>query len=347
MDAVLLAARLLLAALFVIAAVGKLADLTGTRAMLARFGVPASLRHPGSIALPLLELIAAVALIPAGTAAAGAVGAALLLTTFTFALARVLARGDEVDCNCFGSAGSRPVTRMTVARNLALLGLALLVVFAGWGDPGPSAVAWIGDLDGTEAIGLAIAAVLAIACALNFAFSWQLMKQNGRLLATIEELRSADAGDAGTGLQPGDPVPGFDLAALGGGRLQLDALLQPGAGLTIVFSDPDCAACDPLLPAIGRLQADPSNPRPLVVISQGEIEGIRAKAGEHGLGPVLLQDDFAYAYSLGVGGMPAVVQIAADGTLEAKPALGTERVAETLETAEHGELGPVLQRARG
>ena len=310
--------------------------------MLVRFGVPRSLRHPGSIGLPLAELAIAVALIPTATAAAAGLAAAALLTAFTFALILVLARGEEVECNCFGSAGSRPVTRLTVARNLALLALALFVAIAGWDDPGTSAVAWIGELSDAEAVGLALIALLAVACALNFAFSWQLMKQNGRLLATIEELRG---GGSPIGLQPGERVPGFDLPALGGGRLQLEGLLQPGAGLTILFSDPRCAACDPLLPEIGRMQADPAHARPIVIISQGDPEEIRSKAGEHGLDPILLQPDFSYARSLGVNGMPALVQVGPDGTLESEPALGTEKAAEALARRHQGTgLGAVVQR---
>ena len=344
MGAVLLTFRVVLAVLFVIAAAGKLADLTGTRAMLTRFGVHVRLRHPASIALPTLELVVALMLIPTATAAAGAVVASVLLATFTIALVRVLAKGEQVDCNCFGSAGSRPVTRMTVARNLVLLGLALFVALAGWNDSGSSAIAWIGDLSGAGAAGFVAIVLLAIACALNFAFSWQLMKQNGRLLATIEDLR---AGADRPGLKPGDPVPGFELPALGGGRLQLEDLLRSGAGATIVFSHPGCAACDPLLPLIGRLQADPSHVQPLVVISQGAVDDIRAKAEEHGLEPVLLQDDFSYALSLGIAGLPSLVGIAPDGTLATEPVLGTELASAALEATEQGAGGllPVLGRA--
>jgi uncharacterized membrane protein YphA (DoxX/SURF4 family) len=56
MSDVILAIRLLLAAVFVVAGVGKLVDLDGSRRSLAGFGVPAFLRPAVSLLLPLLEL---------------------------------------------------------------------------------------------------------------------------------------------------------------------------------------------------------------------------------------------------------------------------------------------------
>ena len=166
---ILLIARLAFAAVFVVAATGKLVGHARTIETLAEFGVPAPLRRPAAIALPLAELAIAVALLPAATAAWAALGATLLLAAFTSAVLRVLARGGEVDCNCFGPVGSSRITRWTAVRNFLLLGIAATVGIAGQFDPGPSAVAWIGDLDTSQAaaIGAGVAIVLAT---LNFAF---------------------------------------------------------------------------------------------------------------------------------------------------------------------------------
>ena len=166
---ILLVARLALAAVFAVAAVGKLLNRVRTSETLAEFGVPAPLRGPAAIALPLAELAIAGALLPAATAAWAALGAALLLAAFTSAVMRVLARGDDVDCNCFGPLGPSRITVWTAVRNLVLLAVAATVAVAGQFDPGPSVVAWIGALDVAEAaaIGAGLAIVLA---ALNFAF---------------------------------------------------------------------------------------------------------------------------------------------------------------------------------
>src|SRR5262245_41806355 len=144
MPTALLVARLVLAAVFATAAIAKLRAPERTAETLADFRVTRPLIAPATYALPVAELAIAVLLIPAATAGAAALAAAVLLAAFSTAIGRVLARGEEVDCNCFGAAGSRPVGRGTLARDVALFALAAFVALAGWDDGGASAVAWIG-----------------------------------------------------------------------------------------------------------------------------------------------------------------------------------------------------------
>lgn len=311
MDALLIVARLLLAAVFAVAAVGKLRDVAGTRRALAGFRVPARLRSPLSLGLPLLELAIAALLVPAPTARIGALAAAVLLLAFTVALISVLVRGEEVECNCLGSVSRRPVSALTVARNVALSAVAGFVALAG---PGASAVSWLDALSTTEAVGLGIAAALAVACAVNFAFSWQLLKQNGRLRVELAAIEGAEARETDLGAAIGDPAPAFGLASLAGEELSLRGLLEAGRGATVLFSDAACSACDPLLPTIGRLQRD-ERVGPVVMIVNGDVEAARVKAAEHGIAPVLFQEDFELARSYGVPGIPAVVRIGEDGRI--------------------------------
>lgn len=340
----LLVARLVLAAVFVVAAAGKLVSRSRTVETLTQFGVPASLRRPVAIALPLVELTIAIALLPDATAVPAAIAAALLLAVFTVAVVRVLARGDDVDCNCFGSVGSSPITRWTAVRNIVLLALATTIAIASQGDPGPSAVAWLGDLDAAEAAALA-AGVAIVLAALNFAFFWQLMRQNGRMLSEVAALKDRLEGAARAGTRPGDPAPSFNLPALGGGQLSLEQLLSAGRGAVIVVTDPGCGACDPLLPVIGRMQRDPDTPLPLVLISRGDSEDNRAKAAEHGLEPVLLEREYEVSRALGINGAPGAVRLDADGRYTAKPSMGAERVGILLD--ELSAATPVLTVHKG
>ncbi len=66
MDLVLLVARLLLAAVFAVAGLAKLADLSGSRQAVRDFGLPSRLAAPLGTLLPLAELGVAVALVPEG-----------------------------------------------------------------------------------------------------------------------------------------------------------------------------------------------------------------------------------------------------------------------------------------
>src|SRR2546421_6349865 len=102
MSLALLIARLLLAAVFLVAGLAKLADLAGSQQALRDFGVPAKLSTPFGVLLPLAELAVAVALVPTVSVWWGSLGALALLLIFVVGIAFNLARGRTPDCHCFG-----------------------------------------------------------------------------------------------------------------------------------------------------------------------------------------------------------------------------------------------------
>jgi peroxiredoxin/uncharacterized membrane protein YphA (DoxX/SURF4 family) len=342
---VLLACRLVLAAVLLVAAFAKLADRDGSRRSLEGFGVPAPLAPAAAVALPLLELIVAIALVPVATAWVGALAGAALLLAFSAVLAVTIARGADTDCRCFGRLSSKRVGPAMLARNLLLLAIAAFVAIAGAGDAGPSATAWLGDLSTAAALGLAVGVLVGVALALNFAFLVQLLKQNGRLWAELEELRGIAAGRPSV-VALGTPAPGFRLPDLAGRMVDLDDLLDGERGLLLVFSDPHCSACDPLLPEIARRQREPDAALRPLLVSLGSAEGIRAKVSDHGIDVVLLAgDDFEIAKSFGVTGMPGAVVLDAAGRVASEPALGTHRVMALLDEM-FGELRLVRVEGR-
>src|SRR5437764_1451984 len=119
MGVTLLAARLLLAAVFAVAALTKVADRAGTRQAIMNFGLPALLAGPLGLLLPAAELAVAVALVPTVSAWWGAIGAFTLLLLFSAGIGVNLARGRRPDCHCFGQLHSEPVGWPTLARNAA------------------------------------------------------------------------------------------------------------------------------------------------------------------------------------------------------------------------------------
>jgi peroxiredoxin len=301
-DTALLAARLLLAAVFASAAVSKLVDPRATATALAEFRVPRPLVRVGTRALPLVELAIAIALIPMATATWAAVVAAVLLAAFSSGVAGVLTRGERVDCNCFGAIGLGPVSRWTLLRDFVLLGLAAFVAIAGPGDTGATPLAWIGPF-----------AVAAIA---------------GVLFWSRPPERAASR------------APDFDLPALDGERVTLAELLAEGRGLMIVFGEPSCAECERSLAAVGRLQRDHRGDPPVIVVSRGDLDANRAKASEHGLVTVLLEDEFKLARSLGITGMPGAATLDADGRIAQAPALGARAVDELLGASRRRDSNP-------
>ncbi len=325
---IVLVSRLLLATVFAAAALGKLGRRAETEATIDAFGVPVTVRRPLALALPAIELAIAAALLPAASAPFAGVAALVLLLAFSAAVGRVLLRGEDVDCNCFGSLGPSRITRLTLARNLALLVPAAVVAGAGWVDSGPSAVAWVGDLDSAAAACVLGGAGLAVAV-LAIAFCWQLMRQNGRLLARLDALESGTPAGRGV-VGRGEPMPAFQMPDLSGRPVGLADLLAEDRDLLLVFTDPACHACHQLLPEIGRRQRDPGDGPRVVVLSRGDAEANAAEASEHGLGLVLLEQEFELANAVGIAGMPGAVLVDREGLVASDAAVGATRVEELL-----------------
>src|SRR5688572_10702333 len=128
MDTMLLVARVLLAGVFGVAGLAKLADRPGSRQALIDFGLPATLVRSLGLLLPLAELAVAAALLPLTTAWWGALGALALLLVFGVGIAGNLARGRRPACHCFGQLHSAPAGRATLLRNGVLAVLAGVLV---------------------------------------------------------------------------------------------------------------------------------------------------------------------------------------------------------------------------
>jgi peroxiredoxin len=334
-DVLSILARVLLAAVFLVAGLAKLADRAGSRQALLDFGLPAKLAEPGGVLLPLAELLVAVLLIPTATVWWGALGALALLLLFIGGIGYNLARGRTPDCHCFGQLHSAPAGWPTLARNAMLAAIAGFVVWQGQDHLQPSVVGWLGAL--TTSQGASLAAGLLF-LGLLLGEGWlllNLIRQNGRLLLRIEALEArlgaapaeSTAPQPVAGLPVGTSAPGFELASLDGAPLTLDALRAPGKSAMLVFSDPGCGPCMALLPDLARWQTEYASKLTIALLSRGTREANRAKLSEHGLTHVLLQQDREVATVYQVQGTPSAVIVRADGTIGSPLAPGAEAIA--------------------
>ena len=123
-----LAARLVLAAVFLWAAWGKIADPEAFALAVYRYRIlPAWAVNAFALWLPWIEVLAALALLLPNrrAAAAGAALAAGMLAAFTAAYAAALARGLSIACGCFTlRADAAAGGWTTLARNAGLFLLA-------------------------------------------------------------------------------------------------------------------------------------------------------------------------------------------------------------------------------
>jgi peroxiredoxin len=347
MTAFLIVGRLLLALVFAIAGLAKLTDRRGSEQAVTDFGLPPSLRAPIGLLLPLAELIIAFALIPASTALWGALGAFALLLLFLTAISISLARGRKPDCHCFGQLYSAPAGWKTLARNGVLAALAGFLLWQGWqGNPGPSAVAWIGALSTFQLLILIGGVLLLGLLASQWWFLIHLFRQNGRLLVRLEAVEGNVATGGGLapshngyaaqsqeGLPVGTQAPSFTLEGLYGETLTLDSLRSSGRLVMLLFTDPGCGPCNALLPEIGRWQEEHSEKLSIALISWGSVEENKAETSEHGLTKVLLQKDWEVSEAYEVRGTPSALVVRPDSTIGSPVVGGAEAIRDLVTQA--------------
>jgi putative oxidoreductase len=125
----LIAARLVVAGVFIVAGALKLRDPLTFTNDIANYQLWPALAPLLAAVLPAVEVVVGLALLVLGARwrRAAALCAAAMMVVFTAAAGTAVARGLDVACGCFGSAGGA-VGWTTIARDLALLAAAGAIV---------------------------------------------------------------------------------------------------------------------------------------------------------------------------------------------------------------------------
>jgi len=127
-----LAARLYLGGVFLAACFHKIAHPDLFAVDVATYGIlPLALVNPMALVLPWIELIAGAMFVVGLRVRAAALLIAGMMVVFIAAIAIALAKGLDLSCGCFASAGAAedPISWLTLARDGAWLALALYVLF--------------------------------------------------------------------------------------------------------------------------------------------------------------------------------------------------------------------------
>lgn len=246
MATAVLAARVVLAGIFVAAGVGKLLDLPGSRRALVGFGLSESMAGPAGTLLPVIEIATALALLVRPSATGGAAVALLLLALFIAGIANALSRGEAPDCHCFGRIHSAPASGKEIARNVVLGAVSLFVLVKG---PGPTLNGWLSARGAAEAA----AVILGIATLTLIALSLDLWRQRQHLRDSMRGLRQVvDA--APPGLPVGSLAPSFSARDLNGDVFTLEDLRAKRRPIVLIFGAPGCGPCAALAPELPRWQ---------------------------------------------------------------------------------------------
>ncbi|HEX8735441.1 MAG TPA: MauE/DoxX family redox-associated membrane protein [Pyrinomonadaceae bacterium] len=338
MEVILLLIRLFLAAIFLLAGVGKLLDLEGSEKAVKAFGTPEEFAKTFAVALPFAEIVFAVCLLFVETSWLGAIGGLILLLSFIGGMIWQLAQGKAPDCHCFGAIKSEPVSRKSLIRNIIFAILALFLVAQGRENQGLSITDSGGDnvmsvILSLATVGLLVAAVFYLK---------KISEQQTQIMRRIEilELTAHEGGKElvreelihpEDGLPIGAPAPEFSLPDLNGKTVTLKKLLAGNKPILLFFVSPTCNPCKALLPEIEAWQNELKDKLNFVFISSGKATENAEKFGGAGLEQILLQKEREVAELYFATWTPTAFLVNADGNVGSEPAFGDVKIRELIE----------------
>jgi len=366
MDGLLLLARLVLAAVFLVSGIAKLLDLAGSQSAMRSFGVPESSSKIAGIALPVVEILIAVLLLPVASAKWGALAALALLVAFIAGISYNLSRGRKFDCHCFGQLTSSEIGPSTLIRNVVLGVIALFIVVPGFAtnNVGTSIGDAFGSLDVFQWVTLIVGIAMLVALG---AMAWllvHLLGQNGRLLVRLDKIESAledaeidldfddddedeedDEEEEEEGLPYGSPAPAFTLSGLYGETLTLDSFRAQEKPVLLIFSDPTCGPCNAMMSDVGKWQQEHADKLTTVVVSRGSLDENRNKKKQNNLTNVVMQKDNEVADAYLTYGTPTAVLVTPDGKIGSGAAGGSGEIRKLVKQAVEGKVPVPAPRA--
>ncbi len=341
-ELILILSRCALGGLFVVAASAKAFDRNGATAAAVGMGVNDSIASRLTLVVILAELVIGLGLVITPIAVFAAAAAVLLLSAFSVVIAVNLRAGRHPSCNCFGQHSSAPIGATTLVRNAALSANAIVLLLFGLVGGENS----LGRFGRFSAIQAKVTIVSVVAGAIIVLHSWllmNLMRQNGRLLARLDQLEAQTVQHGhtlpvavptlpdGHARQRNDrwPIgalaPRFGLADVTGRTWNIDDLLADARSTVLVFLETRCVACIELAAEINLVPM--SAARPIVAVVHGERSVIAEKFAGAGFAAVLVDAGAAVSDRFGVVGTPSAVLINPEGTIGSVFAQGRAEVA--------------------
>lgn len=331
-DAALVLAPLACGAVLVVSGVAKARDTDGTRAAMISVGLPPRLSSTATAtALCAVELaLGALVLVTWGwVLAVVAAAVTALFAAYWLVVGRVLRRGEDVECHCFGSLGSDRVTSATLLRNTVLVLLALLAV--GFGVDGHGVPVVLDDLGGAGWAWLAMTVLVGAAAVL-------IVAPGREPHAGVPDVEHDTGGDPEEQLDyERSDIPFAILADADGRQVTLRTLAQRQAQL-LVFLSVGCGACTVILEKLSgwSRQLEPVQVQAVYTSYLADVPEHYRVNGVTSWHDVEGGATAAFCHN----GRPVAVLLGADGQLAGGPVLGREAIGSFVEDilAElHGE----------
>jgi peroxiredoxin/uncharacterized membrane protein YphA (DoxX/SURF4 family) len=334
MEIILLLIRIFLAAIFIVAGIGKFLDLEGAEKSVKAFGTPEDLAKPFAIAIPFAEIVFGASLLFVSVSWIGAIGVFLFLLIFIGGMIWQLAQGKAPECHCFGAIHSEPVSTKSLIRNIIFAALALFLVAQGKDKQGLSLEQMTNETALQLILGLAIVGFLAVVVF----YLKKITGQQSQIMRRIEALeitlheggmleREHPAGPL-EGLPIGAPAPDFVLPDALGNKVSLEDLLSRGKPLLFFYVGPNCAPCAALLPEIETWASELRDKVDFIFLSNGERE---ENIEKFGAAEILLQEQREVADRFSARWTPTAFLVNPQGTIASHLAVGDAAIRELAE----------------
>ncbi len=343
MDIFLLLIRLALAAVFAIAAFGKLFDREGSEKAFAGFGVPKSLQKPLAAILPAAELAIALALLFVSSSWLGAIGGASLLIIFLGGMFYQLAKGNAPDCHCFGQLHSEPVGASSIVRNFVLLAMAGFLIGQGSVYQGRSLVNTDQDIMQIS-LGLVVVGLLATVVF----FLKRISDQQTEILSRLEIVElDRESGHSverdgvshpHEGLPIGAKFPDFELHGINGEHVTLDSIKARKMPALFIFISPTCTPCKVLVPEFEQWKSKLADKVSLVFVSSGTPEANEDKFGDSIKRQLLVQEKRELADAARAKWTPTAIFMDRNGRVASHAAAGDTAIRELVEKIQLEDL---------
>jgi uncharacterized membrane protein YphA (DoxX/SURF4 family) len=336
-STVALAARLVLAAVFIASGIGKLRSPGSVGHAVQALGLPYSLgRGVLARAFPWCEILLGAALLaaPGRLAAIPAAAALVLCTAFTVLVVRAVRSGTAAACNCFG-ASDTPMSWWTAARNVLLVAVSAVLLASAFAVRTPWAELVAAGVVPAVLGVLLIGALGFSLAASEFAGSPAAAGQVGAVPASSSPGPAVDE----DGEYVRRPNPAVVLERLTGEREMVPStnLFLEGPSV-VVYVSPGCGSCHRVLEREPEIRAILGNLRMAYIMPEYTSE-IQEPWDRSEL-EIYRDKDGLFTQLLGMQFSPSMVLLGADGLTAAGPEYGVDAIIETVE-----EIAAVLAEA--
>ena len=336
----LFAFRIVLIAVFLTAGIGKLLDREGSEKALRDFEVPDPLVKPVAAALPWMEIAVAAGLLFTAVSWYASIGGVVLLAGFTAGMLWQMKKGNAPDCHCFGQIHSEPVSLKSVARNVGLAALAVVLVVSGPAFQGTEISGAGPFVSGENFMQLIIGfAVVALLIAVVFILK-KISDQQVQIMRRIEildlvanegkEVTREAARDPHAGLPLGSPLPAFTVTSASGEDLASVDMVMGGTPALLMFVSPTCHPCESLIPDIKEWTDEFGDRLDIILVSSGDIEENVSKFGEENKDRLFIQEDRSAAELIGAVWTPTAILLDSRGSIASRNAVGDSAIRELV-----------------